>query len=111
MTSGTDACLLGDTPAATAKKRNKGTGERERSQQTVLLSESSIFLQKVIEMLESNNKTLERLVELGEENIQIIRAECQRKLQNELEEGVIGMSDVEMSGSMQPVGLEFLGEE
>ncbi|KAG8818324.1 hypothetical protein FRC18_000142 [Serendipita sp. 400] len=110
-TSGADAYLLGDTPAATAQKRNKGTGERENSQQTALLSESPVILQKIIEMLESNNKTLERLVELGEESNQIIRVECQRKLRSELEEGVIGMSDVERSGSMQPAGLEFLGDE
>ncbi|KAG8847634.1 hypothetical protein FRB91_011579 [Serendipita sp. 411] len=110
-TSGTDAYLLGNTPAATAKKRNKGTGQRENSQQAVLLSESSVILQNIIEVLESSNKTLERLIELGEESNQIIRVECQRKLRNELEEGVIRMSDVEMSGFMQPVGLEFLGDE
>ncbi|KAG8818323.1 hypothetical protein FRC18_000141 [Serendipita sp. 400] len=95
---------------ATPKGRNKPARETRNDEEELHSSGSTTLLQRIAELLELNNKLLKRLVNLGEENNRIIRKLYKHKDPNGSGGGHLGVSEIGLSRPMQPVELDFLGD-
>ncbi|KAG8827859.1 hypothetical protein FRC19_011560 [Serendipita sp. 401] len=95
---------------ATPKGRNKPTRETGNNEEAFHSLGSTTLLPRIAELLDLNNKLLKRLVNLGEENNRIIRTLYKHKDPNGSGGGHLGVSEIGVSRHMQPVELDFLGE-